>query len=193
MSLRYALPLALAALVGCSRASQDTSKVLANVGGHKITEQDLAAMIRIVAPSPEVADSVMKDPAQKVRRDAMLKQLAEIRQLIEFGRLEGFETTPRYQLSMDIARADATQRIWAQAHTGGIEPTQAELKAIYDEEAARQKQAGQPPLPPMDQVTQELRQAWTQKNQQRLQEEQQRLQDAFKKQVNARVPITLAD
>lgn len=185
MHLRTAFPLALLALLGCGRASQDASRVLANVGGSKITEQDLAATVKMLSSNPAEAEAVLKDPARREERQAILGQLTQTRAILELGRQEGLDQDPRVQTRMEGARAQVYLKTLAERRLTQQDAPEAELKSMYEGYSAQAKAAGQT-MPPYPEALPRLKEIWSQ-------QQQQRVMADFQKEVASKVHVTFAE
>ncbi|HJU83545.1 MAG TPA: SurA N-terminal domain-containing protein [Holophagaceae bacterium] len=133
-----ALPLAL----GCGSRSADTSRVLANVGGEKITEAEFREAVAQIMPKEQVEDFLTKqDPAAKAQRIQVLGGLAQMRAMMQFAKTQGLDQDPKVRLQLQSAQAGVYANALLERSTG--EPTEAQLKAKYDEFAAASKAQGQ--------------------------------------------------
>jgi len=161
----------LALALGCGTGARDTSPVVANVAGQKITQKEFEAIVRALAPKPSDADSLLTDPKLKERRNQWVGSLAEQKALIELAKLEGMDKDIKVRLQAESALAEVYKRAIIEKRTTATAAPEAELHKIYDEAVAKQKAAGNTqPIPPFDAVRAELTQAWQQKQQAQAQE-----------------------
>lgn len=172
---------------GCGTASRDSSPVVANVAGQKITQKEFEGIVRALAPKPSDADSLLTDPKLKERRNQWIGSLAEQKALIELAKLEGIDKDIKVRLQAESALAEVYKRAIIEKRASATVAPEAELHKIYDEAVAKQKAAGSTqPLPPFDAVLAELTQAWQQKQQAQALE---RLTTELKQ----RVPVSYAE
>lgn len=185
------LSLALAPLLvlalGCGTGSRDSSPVVANVAGQKITQKEFEGLVRALAPKPSDADSLLTDPKMKERRNQWVGNLAEQKAMIELAKLEGVDKDAKVRLQAESALAEVYKRAILEKRAASMTAPEADLHAIYDEAVAKQKAAGgTQPLPPFDAVHAELVQAWQQK-------QQQQAQVRLVKELKQRVPVTYGE
>jgi len=185
--LSIALAPILAVALGCGTASRDSSPVVANVAGQKITQKEFEGIVRALAPKKSDADTLLSDPKLKERRNQWVGSLVEQKAMIELARLEGVDKDVKVRLQAESALAEVYKRAIIEKRTSATVAPEAELHKIYDEAVAKQKAAGSTqPLPPFDAVRAELTQAWQQKQQAQAQE---RLVTELKQ----RVPVSYAE
>lgn len=179
-------PLLLLAL-GCGTGSRDSSPVVANVAGQKITQKEFEGLVRALAPKPSDADSLLTDPKMKERRNQWVGNLAEQKAMIELAKLEGVDKDAKVRLQAESALAEVYKRAILEKRAASMTAPEADLHAIYDEAVAKQKATGgTQPLPPFDAVHAELVQAWQQK-------QQQQAQERLVKELKQRVPVTYGE
>ena len=81
MEMRYARMFGMCGLVvvalGCSKVSKDTSKVLANIGGEKITEKAFGEAVRAITGDEAKANDLLTNPALKEQRNQFLAELVD--------------------------------------------------------------------------------------------------------------------
>lgn len=187
ISLSLAILPILALALGCGIGSHDSSPVVANVAGQKITQKEFEDIVRALAPKPSDADSLLTDPKLKERRNQWVGNLAEQRALIEMAKLEGVDKDVKVRLQAESALAEVYKRAILEKRTASMAAPEADLHQIYDEAVAKQKAAGSTQvLPPFDAVHAELVQAWQQK-------QQQQGQERLVKELKQRVPISYGD
>lgn len=179
---------ALALAVGCGKpADKDASRVIATAGGDKITESDFKGIVQALAPDAAKATAFLSDPAAREARAQLAEQLAMQKAILAYAKLQGLDKDPAVQRQVEGAEAQAYFQSLLQKRLAGAEPTEAQLKALYDERIAALKAQGQAAsAPPFEQVKGQLPTLW---RQQRQQEAAQELQ----KEIRARIPVTLAD
>ena len=180
-------PIFLALILGCGTGSRDSSPVVANVAGQKITQKEFEGIVRALAPKQSDADTLLTDPKMKERRNQWVGNLAEQKALIELARLEGVDKDVKVRLQAESALAEVYKRAIIEKRTAAMTAPEADLHKIYDEAIARQKTAGNTqPLPPFDAVRTELIQAWQQK-------QQQQAQERLVKELKERVPVSYGE
>ncbi|MBL0312358.1 MAG: SurA N-terminal domain-containing protein [Holophagaceae bacterium] len=185
--LSLALAPFLALALGCGTGSRDSSPVVANVAGQKITQKEFEGIVRALAPKQSDADSLLTDPKMKDRRNQWIGNLTEQRALIEMAKLEGVDKDIKVRLQVESAMAEVYKRAILEKRTASMAAPEADLHMIYDEAVAKQKAAGSTQtLPPFEAVHTELVQAWQQKQQQQAQE---RLVTELKQ----RVPVSFGE
>jgi hypothetical protein len=174
--------LVLAAMAGCSRVSKDTSKVLANVGGEKITENAFrSAMTNLYGDEAKVKE-LLANPAMRCQA---LQELVDQKTIIKYGDRQGLAKDGKVQLLVEAAKANAYGQVLIDRTLPKGEPTEAQLKAFYDEAFARAKAMGQEKgFPPYEAVKAQIPGAFKQKQ---AQEATRRLIGDAK----AQVPITI--
>ena len=178
----------LALALGCGKAAdKDASRVIASAGNDKITESDFKGIVQALAPDAAKATAFLTDPAAREARAQLAEQLAMQKAILAYAKLQGLDKDRAVQRQVEGAEAQAYFQSLVQKRLAGAEPTEAQLKALYDERIAALKAQGQGgSVPPFEQVKGQLPTLW---RQQRQQEAAQELQ----KEIRARIPVTLAD
>ena len=185
MEMRSARMFGMCGLVivalGCGKVSKDGSKVLANVGGEKITEKSFGDMVRLLAGDEARAKDLMTNPANKEQRNRFLAEVVDQKALIIYGEKQGLDKDPKAKVLMEAARANAYSQILMERMVSKMEPTEAQLKAFYDKVAARAKAEGRDKdFPPYEAVKGQLPNAW---KSDQIKEASMTLQNAAKAQV----------
>lgn len=171
--------------LGCSKGPKDTSRVIANVDGEKVTEQAFRATLRALAPDEAKVKEIMEGEAQRGQRNGFLDRLSVGKAIVKFGQQQGLDKDPGVQAQLEMMKAQAYLQALMDRRAAKLEPTEKDLKDMYDEVAAAQKATGQA-LPPFEQVKAQLPQAWKQR-------QTQKMQEALLAEVRQKVPITIVD
>ncbi len=151
----------LVAALGCSKVSKDTSKVLANVGGEKVTEKAFSDAVRTLVGDEAKANEVLTSPALKEQRNRFLAEFVDQKVMIKYAEKQGLDKDAKARLLIEAARSNAYGQILMEKAIAKIEPTEAQLKAFYDKVAASAKAAGQDQgFPTYEQAKPQLPSAW---------------------------------
>ena len=181
---------ALAALIGCGRpASADASAVLANVNGVRITQADLEATVRALAADAQQADQILHDPAAAGERAKLVHRLAFQAAMDQFAAKQGLDKDPLTRFQLADGRAMAFANVLVSRAAGNATPTEAQLRAFYDEQMAARKATGQDKgMPSFDEIkaSPQLASAWQQ-------DRFAKAQAAFEQDLKAQVPVTYAE
>jgi hypothetical protein len=176
--------------LACGKAPADTSRVLANVGGEKITEAEFREMAALQMPADQVEGFMTRqDLASQAQRAQMLGGIAQMKAVTQFAKAQGLDQDFKVRLRLEAAQAQAYASALLERGLG--EPTEAQLKAQYDELAAPGKAQGQA-VPSFEEVlkTPQLRQIITQAWQKA---QQAKAGASLSNQIKAAVPVTFAD
>lgn len=183
MNLRTIVGAGVAVLVlGCGKAPQDTSRVIANIGGEKITEKALAEALASAVGDAKKTQDILGSETMRPQRNGFLEQMAMGKAIVAYGKAQGLDKDPAVKAQMERIIASAYFQVLVERQTPKVEPTEADLKAFYEELS---KQMG-PQIPPFEQIKDRLPQAWKQR---REQEGQKALFDKIRQQVG----VTISD
>lgn len=187
ITVGLALASALALALGCAKKPQDKSRVIATAGSEKITEADFKELVTTLSPDAAKATAFLQDPAAREARAELADQLAMQKAIVAYASLQGLTKDALIQRQLERAQAQVYFQSMVQKRLANAEPTEAQLRALYNERVTAMKAQGQTaPPPPFEQVKSQLPNMW---RQQRTQEITQELQ----KEIRARIPVTLAD
>lgn len=184
-------PVTLSALLalglGCSKVPKDTSRVIANVGGERITEASFKATVLAMAHDPSKAQAFLNEADQRPQRNGFLGKLVQAKQVVALGKTAGLDKDPAVQAQLEGLMAQAYLQTLAERRLGTAEPTETDLKALYDGLVAERKAAGQGDgLPTFEQVKPQLPMLWKQRQQERVLEQ-------LLKEARDKAPATFAD
>ena len=168
------LALSLAVLAGCGKATKDTAKVLANVGGDKITQADLEALVKAMMPDPAKYEKLMASEGFRAQRSEFVQQLAMQRLLLAYARKQGVDQETGVKFQVERATAQVYFQSLLAKRSGGGAPTDAQLMGMYDEVKKKQ-----PAIPPFEAVKAQLAQEYPQYQ--------------LMKEVKLSMPVTYAD
>ena len=186
---------ALAALVGCGRhaAPADTSAVLANVNGTRITQAQVEATVQSLIGDPEQAKAFLTSEAAAPQRAQLVHQLAFQTAMDQVAAQERLDQDPAVQFQLAKARASIYASALVSREAGHVQPTDEELRTFYEALVAQRQAAGQAQgLPAFSefqanaQMKSQLVEAWRQA-------QFKKASDAFDERLRTRVPVTYAD
>jgi hypothetical protein len=183
-ALLLAVPALLVGLA-CKPSSSDGGKVVANVGGEKITEADFREAVRGLAANEEDAKALLENPAAKDNRAQLANGMAMARAIVAYAKQTGLDQDPAIKRQLEQQQAQVYFQAIGKKRM--VEPTDAQLLAYYQERVAAMKAQGMTgAVPPFEQVKSQVAEGW---KQQRISTLTQEIQQ----EVKAKVPVTMAD
>jgi|GEM_PF-392115 len=172
-------------LAGCRSGNTDTNTVIAKIGEEKVTVTQFHDLINALAGDPEKAQEFLTEEKNRGQRNEFLSKYIESKGLVMLAKAEGLDSDPKIKLQLD----EAITQVYAQAilerRMPKTEPTEAQLRAIYDEIVGKQRDMGMR-LPPFEEAKPHLPALWKQK-------QQQEIGDALIKEIKTKYPVTIAD
>ena len=181
------IPIVLSSWVGCGRKAEDASKVLANVGGTKITDAELGKLVRALIKDPVQANEFLSKDDKRAERKALLEQMATSKAVFQLAQVEGLDKDSRVQAQIESATAQVYFNSLLERRAGKLVPTEADLKALYDRKATQAKLQGQENIPPFeDRLKPTLEAAWQQ-------QQQQRMVEGLQKELQEKVPMIFVE
>lgn len=143
--------------LGCAHRPEDSSRVLVNVAGETITQAQFEEIVRILVADPQQADQLLKNDAMKEQRNQILDSMALQKAILKMAKAEGLEkeTEVKFVLEQTTAQYFLKTLMERRITKGAMltQPTEEELRAVYDEGIAQRKAAGQTKdLPTFEQV-----------------------------------------
>jgi hypothetical protein len=163
--------LLIAGFAGCKHAAKDTSLVLVDVAGDKITKNQFETIVKAVIGDDKQAGDLLANDTMKEQRNQLLDALALQKIILQAAKTEGLDKDTKTQFLQEQGIAQLYLRTLMERRlkkaAPGPEPTDADLKPIYDQGIAQQKAAGNTKnLPTFDQVKPQLIAGWKQNKQQ---------------------------
>jgi hypothetical protein len=178
---------ALLLSLACNSSKPDTSRVIANVGGDKITEAEFQDVVKSLSPDPKEAQSFLSDPAAQAERANLASRIAMSKAIATYAKETGLDKDPTVRRQLEQQEANVYFQALAKKRAATTEPTDEQLLAFYKEQVERMKaQGGAANVPPFETVKAQVAQGY---KQQRVASISQDIQ----KEIKAKVPITLAD
>ncbi len=178
---------ALLLSLACKTGKPDTSRVIANVGGEKITEAEFQDVVKTLSADPKEAQAFLSDPAAREERASLANRLATSRAISAYARQTGLDQDPSVKRQLEQQQASVYFQALAKRRTTTAEPTDEQVKAFYQEQVERMKAAGQAQgIPPFEAVKAQVAQSLKQK---RMAD----IQASILSEIKAKVPVTLAD
>ncbi len=173
--------------LGCNSSKPDSSRVIANVGGDKITEAEFQDMVKTLSPDPKEAQSFLSDPAAQGERANLASRIAMSKAIAAYAKQTGLDQDPAVKRQLEQQEANVYFQALAKKRMPAAEPTDEQLRAFYKEQVERMKaQGASGNVPPFETVKAQVAQGY---KQQRAQVVSMDIQ----KEIKAKIPITLAD
>jgi len=139
--------------LACNKGAKDTSKVLANVGGEKITEKSFSDAVHALVGDDARAKDLLTNPALKDQRNQFLAELVDQKVMGKYGDKQGLDKDPKVKLLADAAKVNAYGQVLMERLLPKGEPTEAQMKAFYDDAKVKAHAAGQDKdFPPFEAV-----------------------------------------
>lgn len=188
----------LVALVGCNHEASApatdasaASAVLANVNGTRITQAMLEATVHAGIQDAAKAEAFLKDPSFQGQRAQLVHQLATQAAVEQLAAKAGIENDPAVLMNVAQARANIYASVLASRAAGNADPSEAQMKAFYEEQVAARKAAGQgqdlPDYAHIDPRVKAMLPELVRRDQ------FQKAQAAFQKDLKTQVPVTYAE
>ena len=186
---RHAILIAGTALVfslACKTSKPDTSRVIANVGGDKITEAEFQDVVKTLSPDPKEAQAFLTDPAARDERAQLASRIAMSKAILAYAKQTKLDQEPSVKRQLEQQQANVYFQELAKRRMSTAAPTDEQLMAFYKEQVERMKAQGRPAVPPFEAVKAQVAEGY---KQQRMATISQDIQ----KEIKAKVPVTLAD
>ena len=177
---------ALLLSLGCNPGKSDTSRVIANVGGDKVTEAEFQDVVKTLSQDPKEAQSFLSDPAARDERANLASRIAMSKAIAAYAKQTGLDQDPAVKRQLEQQEANIYFQALAKKRMPTAEPTDEQLMAFYKEQVERMKAQGAPSVPPFETVKTQVAQGYKQQRAQAVSLDIQR-------EIKAKVPITLAD
>jgi len=179
--------LAALGFLGCTKVPKDTSKVLVNVAGEKITEAQFEEVVKVMIGDDKKAEELLKSEGMKDQRNQFLESLALQKSMVVMAKAEGLEKDLKAKILLEQRAAQVYLQTLMERRLPKNEPTEAELKVLYDGLVAERKAMGQEKgLPAFEEVKAQLPGVWKQKQEQTVTEN-------FFKELRQKYPLTFAE
>jgi hypothetical protein len=178
---------ALVFSLACKTSKPDTSRVIANVGGDKITEAEFQDVVKTLSPDPKEAQTFLNDPAARDERAQLASRIAMSRAITTYAKQTGLDQEPGVKRQLEQQQANVYFQALAKKRMPTTEPTDEQLQAFYKEQVERMKTQGNTAaVPPFETVKAQVAQGYKQQRMQTVSLE-------IQKEIKAKVPVTLAD
>ncbi len=178
-------------LLGCNKFSKnklpkDTSLVLANVAEDKITQNQFQEAVKALVGDEKKADDILKNDAMKEQRNQILEGLAMQKATTRMALSQGLDKDPKVKLMLEQRTAQVYLQAIMEKRIAKLEPTEAQLKTLYDEIVAQRKKEGQDKnLPTFEQAKPSMPTLWKQK-------QEQATGEALFKEIKQNYPVIFA-
>ena len=178
---------ALVFSLACKTSKPDSSRVIANVGGDKITEAEFQDVVKSLSADPKAAQSFLTDPAARDERAQLASRIAMSRAITAYAKQTGLDQKPAVKRQLEQQQASVFFQELAKQRNTTVDPTEEQLRGYYNQQVERLKASGQAKgVPPFEAVKGQLAEGYKQQRMATLSEE-------ILKEVKAKVPVTLAD
>jgi succinyl-CoA synthetase alpha subunit len=172
--------------LGCNPGKSDTSRVIANVGGDKVTEAEFQDVVKTLSQDPKEAQSFLSDPAARDERANLASRIAMSKAIAVYAKQTGLDQDPAVKRQLEQQEANIYFQALAKKRLPTAEPTDEQLLAFYKEQVERMKAQGAAGVPPFESVKAQVAQGYKQQRAQAVSLD-------IQKEIKAKVPITLAD
>ena len=173
--------------VACKTSKPDTSRVIANVGGDKITEAEFQDVVKTLSPDPKEAEKFLTDPAARDERAQLASRIAMSRAITTYAKQTGLDQDPSVKRQLEQQQANVYFQVLAKKRMTSAEPTDEQVLAFYKEQVEKAKAQGQTQgIPPFEAVKAQMAQGFKQQRMAGVSAE-------IQKEIKAKVPVTLAD
>ncbi len=173
--------------LACKTGKPDTSRVIANVGGEKITEAEFQDVVKTLSPDPKEAQTFLTDPAARDERAQLASRIAMSRAITAYAKQTGLDQDPSVKRQMEQQQANVYFQVLAKKRMTSAEPTDEQALAFYKEQVDKAKAQGQTQgIPPFEAVKAQMVQGYKQQRMAAISAE-------IQKEIKAKVPVTLAD
>ncbi len=173
--------------LGCNQAQKDTSKVLVSTQDLKITETQFKEVVKILIGDDKKAGELLTNSAMQEQRNQFLESLALQKAMVLMARTEGLEKDQKAQVLLEQRTAQVYLQTLTERRLPKNEPSESELRTLYDGLVLERKAAGQDKgLPTFDEVKPQLPAIWKQKQEQTVTE------NLFKE-LRQKYPFTFAE
>jgi hypothetical protein len=178
---------ALLLTLACKPGKQDASRVIANVGGEKITEAEFQDVVKTLSPDAAEAQHFLTDPAAREERAQLASRIAMSRAITTYAKQTGLDQEPSVKRQLEQQAANVYFQALAKKRVTTVEPTDEQLQAFYKEQVEKMKAQGQTQgIPPFEAVKPQLAQGFKQQRMAAISME-------IQKEIKAKVPVTLTD
>jgi peptidyl-prolyl cis-trans isomerase C len=183
--------------LGCSQGSKDTTRIIANVAGERITEGRFREVAVLMIGDEKKADELLKSEDKNIReqRNRFLESMALQKSTVLFAKDEGLEKDPKVQMELEqmksrvYVQALIERRLAKNAPLANVADD--ELKKTYDELLAQSKAKGQDKnFPSFEQAKTQLAARW---KQQKQQENNEKAFQSLLEEIRQKYPITFAE
>jgi len=173
--------------LACKTSKPDTSRVIANVGGDKITEAEFQDVVKTLSPDPKEAQTFLSDPAAREERAQLASRIAMSRAITAYAKQTGLDQDASVKRQLEQQAANVYFQALAKKRVTTAEPTDEQLMGFYKEQVERMKaQGGAGAPPPFEAVKAQVAQGYKQQRMAAISQE-------IQKEIKAKVPVTLAD
>jgi hypothetical protein len=126
-------------------------------------------LVRSVVPDEAQVQAMLASPEQRSR---VLQQLATQKALMKYAQAEGLDKDPKVKVGVEGAVAQVYAQAFIERSLAKMEPTEAQLKALYDDYAAKNKDPKNPQgFPTFEQAKGQLPALWKRDQAQRVQQQ----------------------
>jgi hypothetical protein len=172
--------------LACNTGKPDASRVIANVGGEKITEAEFRDVVKTLSPNAKEAEAFLSDPTAREDRAQLASRLAMSRAITAYAKQTGLDQEPSVKRQLEQQAANVYFQALAKQRSSAAEPTDEQLLAFYKEQVERMKAQGATGAPPFEAVKAQVAQGYKQQRMAAVSAD-------IQKEIKAKVPVTLAD